>query len=191
MSREPHGRSRVERFLGHLDRLSGGVEPLFHPVDSTRPGLKGVTTITYANVPEPGLLTAFTYGLSLAHHPQWRLGKPELCLCVRSADVIWARAMAFTAEQLRGDCAFAYGDTISFGDMISPESTMNAFVIFAPSILDRSDFLGIDVGDDLPINICGCYPIHESERLYIRSRGLESFWKLEWDPYDVRRVSAV
>jgi hypothetical protein len=64
---------------------------------------------------------------------------------------------------------------------------MTAFVIFAPAVLPPEAYLGIDVGDPLPVNISGCYPIHESERAFIREHGLEAFWKLDWDPYDVRR----
>ncbi|WP_199922706.1 helix-turn-helix domain-containing protein [Streptomyces sp. NRRL S-87] len=71
--------SRVEKYLAHLDRLSGGREPRFFPVESTKQGLRGVTEIVYDNLPD-GLLTALTYGLSLAEHPDWQHGSPELCL---------------------------------------------------------------------------------------------------------------
>jgi hypothetical protein len=67
--------SRVENYLAHLDRLSGGMEPRFLPVESTHEGLKGVTVIAYENLPA-GLNTALTYGLSLADHPDWRYGRP-------------------------------------------------------------------------------------------------------------------
>jgi hypothetical protein len=186
---EPSSPSRVERFLAHLDGLSGGVEPRFFPVESTHEGLKGITVITYLGVPEPGMMTAITYGISLADHPEWRFGKPELCIAVRTDDVIWARAVGFVAEQLRGDCPFSYGDTLSFGARVTPDSDMDAFVVFAPAVMNRDDFLNIDVGDDRPINIAGIYPIHESERQFIRARGLEAFWKLDCDLYDVRRPS--
>jgi len=53
-------------------------------------------------------------------------------------------------ETMRGDCPFAYGDTIRFGD--------------------------------------GMYPLHETEATYIKEHGLESFWDLDWDPYDGRRA---
>ncbi len=66
--------TRVERYLAHLDRLTEAVEPQFLPIESTKLGLKGVTAITYPDLPEPGLLEAFTYGLSLADHEDWRLG---------------------------------------------------------------------------------------------------------------------
>jgi hypothetical protein len=52
--------SRVERYLAHLDRISGGVEPLFYPVESTHGGLKGITEIVYKNVPAPGFITGLT-----------------------------------------------------------------------------------------------------------------------------------
>lgn len=63
--------------------------------------------------------------------------------------------------------------------------------MFAPAVLDRESYLGIDVGDSLPININGLYPIHDDERIWIAEHGLEAFWRLDWDPYDVRRRSAV
>lgn len=177
----------MERYLAHLDSLSGGIEPEFHPIETTKPPLKGVVAITYRSLPEPGLMTALTYGLSLAEHEEWRLGKPELCICVRSSDISWALAAAFLAEQLRGECPFRYGDTLGFGDRMSAESEMTAFVVFAPAVLDRESFLNIEVGDALPINIAGLYPIYESERAFIRDQGLEAFWQLDWDPYDVTR----
>ena len=68
---------------------------------------------------------------------------------------------------------------------------MSAFVVFAPAVLNREDYIGIDVGDTLPINICGLYPIHNAERHYIHEHGLEAFWKLDWNPYDISRPSTV
>src|SRR4051794_28747768 len=159
--------TRIERYLAHLDSLSGGIEPQFKPVASTHPGLGPVTAIIYSDMPEPGLLTSLTYGVSSGEHSEWRHGKPELCICVRSADVTWGLAVAFIAEGLRGECPFSYGDLLNFGERIAPESGMTAFVLFAPAVLDRADFLGVDVGDARPINIAGVYPIYESERQFI------------------------
>ncbi|MBI4941517.1 MAG: suppressor of fused domain protein [Actinobacteria bacterium] len=160
-------------------------------MDADRPGARRVTVIRYDDLPEPGMLTALTYGLSLAEHPEWRLGRPELCISVRSQDPCWGYAIGHLATQMSGECAFCYGDTLNFNERISEESAMTAFVVFAPAVLDRADFTGIDVGDRLPINIAGMYPIHDRERLWIREQGLEAFWQLEWDPYDVTRQPAV
>jgi hypothetical protein len=182
--------TRIERFLAHLDDVTGGSEPRFFPVATTHEGLSGVTAIVYPEMPEPGFLMAVTYGLSLAEHPQWVHAKPELCVCVESTDVNWAMAVAFIAEQLRGEAAFAYGETIDFGGPMSTESPMSSLVCFAPAVLEPADYLGIDVGDDLPINITGCYPLHDAEREYIATHGLEQFWEQDWDPFDINRAPA-
>ncbi|WP_330456400.1 suppressor of fused domain protein [Streptomyces sp. NBC_00820] len=187
--------SRIEKYLAHLDRLSRGREPRFFPVESTKQGLNGVTEIVYDDLPD-GLSTTLTYGLSLAEHPDWRHGSPELCISVNSADVIWAHAVGYLAEQLRGTVPFAYGNTIDFGERITPASEMTAFCVFAPIVLDRDDHLGIDVGvpgdegHDV-INIQGIYPIHEVERRFIDEQGLEAFWNRDWEPTDVSRRPAV
>jgi hypothetical protein len=184
------GTSRVERYLAHLDALSGGVEPQFWPIESTKPGLKGLTAIGYRELPEAGMFLGLTYGLSLADHPLWRHGKPELCICVASDDPLWVLAVATLAEHLRGDCPFQYGDTLDFGEPVAPGTDMDGFVAFAPSVLDRDD-ARVEVGDGHPINLVGLYPTFLSERQFIRQRGLEAFWKLDWDPYDVGRGPAV
>jgi Suppressor of fused protein (SUFU) len=193
--------SRAERYLDHLDSLAGDLEPDFYQLDSTKDGLKGMTAVVYRGLPEPGHLIGLTYGLSLAEHPDWQQTKPELCICVQSDDVAWALAVAHLAEGLRGDCPFDYGSTIDFGQPISDESEMSSFVIFAPVVLERDDYLNIRVGgraennghahpDDI-VDIAGCYPIHDVELAYIQEHGLEAFWELDWDPYDVKRPPAV
>jgi hypothetical protein len=182
--------SPVERFLAHLDRLSGGVEPQFWPIRSTTPGHLDVTAIRYQDLPEDGLLLGITYGLSLGRQEAWRLGRPELSISVRSDDPSWVLAVAYLAEQLRHDCPFSYGNTINFGERIAEGSAMDGFAVFAPLALDPDD-ARVDVGDDLPVVIVGMYPTHAVEREFISAHGLEAFWKLDWDPYDVTRPPAV
>ncbi len=182
--------TRVERFLAHLDRVSGGGEPLFFPIDSTRPGLLGVTVIVYEDLPEPGMITGITYGVSLADHPEWRFGKPELCISVQSTDLNWPIALGYIGEAQRGINPFHYGDTITFSE-VTPESEMTSFVMFAPAVLAASDFRDIDVGETVPINLVALYPIHDRERRYIYTHGLEAFWKRDWDAFNVQRPSVV
>jgi hypothetical protein len=188
--------TRVERYLAHLDRVSGGVEPRFYPVDHQAGGLHKITNIIYRDLPEPGMLTGLTYGLSTADHDEWRLGRPELCISMASEDERWAQAIGYLASSLVHDCPFAYGDTIDFGEPIATDSTMTAFVVFAPAVLERADYLnvlGAPEGADPQdvINIAGMYPIHDSERLFIRAEGLERFWQLNWDPFDPARPAVV
>jgi hypothetical protein len=183
-------RTRVERFLAHLDALSGGVEPQFWPMESSHPGHKGLTAIGYRDLPEKGLLTGITYGLSLARQDEWRLGRPELSVCVRSQDPKWALSIAYLAESLRHDCPFSYGNTINFGEPIADDTRLDGFVVFASLVVGPDDSK-VDVGDDLPINIVGMYPTYQSERRFIAEKGLEAFWRLDWDPYDVNRAAVI
>lgn len=178
--------TRVEKYLARLDTLSGGVEPEFWHVESTLPGHEGITAIGYRNVPEDGLFLGLTYGLSLARRDEWRFGRPELSICVKADDPAWVLAIAHLAQALRHDCPFSYGNTINVGEPITSGSSLDGFVVFAPIMLDRDDSR-VDVGDDLPINIVGMYPTYASERRFIAERGLEAFWRLDWDPYDVTR----
>jgi hypothetical protein len=186
--------SRAERFLTHLDALSGGVEPRFLAVPSTHDDLKDVTVVAYPNLPED-LQTSFTYGVSLADHEAWTSGRPELCLSVRSSDDGWPEALGVMAESLRGQCPFRYGDLIRFDTPIAPDSKMTAFLVFASTVLDPESARA-EVGppgqeDSDVIHLYGIYPIHDSEAEYIGTEGLESFWRLEWDRYDVTRPPAV
>ncbi|TDP96112.1 suppressor of fused domain protein [Labedaea rhizosphaerae] len=185
--------SRAERYLNHLDGLADDVEPDFYRLDSTKDGLADITAIVYHDLPEPGHLIGVTYGLSLSEHPDWRHGKPELSICVQSQDVAWALAIAHLAESLRGDCPFDYGATIDLGEPVSDESAMTGFVVFAPVVLDREDYEHIPVGNDPEdvVTIVGCYPVHDTERRFVQEHGLEAFWGLDWDPYDVTRPPAV
>jgi hypothetical protein len=178
--------TRVERCLHRLDVRSGGVEPLFWPIESTWPGHEGMTAIVFRNLPQDGLLLGFTYGLSLAERDEWRLGRPELSMCVKSDDPVWVLAIAHLAEQMRHDCPFSYGDTINFGEPIMTGSSLDGFVVFAPIALDQAD-ARVEVGDQVPVNIVGMYPTYASERRFIAGHGLEAFRNLDRDPYDVTR----
>ncbi|MDR6639051.1 hypothetical protein [Paenarthrobacter nitroguajacolicus] len=84
--------TRVEQFLSHLDRISGGIEPRYIPVETSHPGLPGVTVVVYDDVPEPEMLTGITYGVSLVDHPHWRFGKPELSGAERLGSILAAQS---------------------------------------------------------------------------------------------------
>lgn len=175
------------RYLQHLDNLFQK-EPEFYSENSATDGLPGVTAIVYRDIPEKGYITAFTYGLSLASHPDWKLGRPELCVCVASSNDSWAHVGAYIAGKLRGDCPFLYGQTINFGTPISEDSEMDAFLVFAPSILDREDYTDIEIGADYKINIAGLYPIYGEEIEAYEKMGLKEFWHhADFDNYSVNR----
>jgi len=177
----------VEKFMAHLDRIFQ-TQPEYFKEESETDGIAGVTSIVYKDIPEKGMITGITYGLSLGNHPDWKFGRPELIITVDSKDASWAQVARYLANSLRGNCPFSYSNTINFKEKISDESEMDAFLVFAPSILDKKDFANIDIGLGYKINIAGLYPIYASEMEYIEKNGLEKFWKhTDFDMYNVNR----
>lgn len=89
-----------------------------------------------------------------------------------------------------GASPFSYGNRSNFGEPIADDTRLDGFVVFAPLVVGPDDSR-VDVGNDLPIIIVGMYPTYESERRFINEKGLEAFWRLDWDPYDVSRPAVV
>lgn len=177
----------AEKYLNYLNSIFE-IEPIFYNFPSLIDGLPSVTAIIYKDIPEAGMITAFTYGLSLFQHPDWKLGRPELCICVDSTDVSWGRAAGFLANQGRGKTAFCYGDTINFRAQIADESLMDAFLIFTPSTLKKELYADIDIGTNYKIHIAGLYPIYSSEIEVCHRIGLKAFWHHpDFDLYNVNR----
>ncbi|WP_298499563.1 suppressor of fused domain protein [uncultured Algibacter sp.] len=177
----------VEKYLAHLDRIFQ-TEPEYFIEKSEKDGIDGVTTMVYKDIPEKGMITGITYGLSLGNHPDWKFGRPELIITVDSKDISFAQVAGFLANKLRENCPFSYSNTINFREKISDESEMDAFLVFTPSILDKKDFSNVDIGLNYKINIAGLYPIYSSEMEFIENNGLEKFWKHpNFDMYDVNR----
>jgi len=186
--KEDNNKSHVQRYMDYLDSVFKQ-EPIF--IQGEKKGedaLPGVTVMIYKNVPEEGFITGITYGLSLANHPEWKHGRPELCISVASSDESWATVAAYIANRLRGDCPFSYGQVINFGQQISEESDMDAFFIFAPSTLDKESYFNIDIGAEYKISIAGLYPIYSEELETFNKIGLEKFWHHpDFDNYAVNR----
>jgi len=176
----------IEKYKAHLDMIFQS-EPQFFAGDQ-HDGIPGVSSIVYAGLPEDGMVTGLTYGLSLVEHTDWKNGRPELMISVESNDIAWAQSAGFIADQLRGDCPFSYSNTINFGGPISDESDMDAFLVFAPSILDQQYYLNIDIGLAYKINIASLYPIYSSEMHLVNQWGMEEFWHHpDFDLYNVNR----
>jgi len=177
----------LEKYLDHLDNIFQ-TEPEFYKNESLIEGVYGVTSIVYKDIPEKGYITAFTFGLSLIEHSEWKFGRPELCITVESSNIDWGQIVGFIANKLRGDCPFCYGDTINFRERIREASEMDAFFVFARSILDNEDYLNIDIGADYKINIAGLYPMYSEEIDIFQKIGLKEFWHHpNFDNYNVKR----
>ncbi|MBX7225570.1 MAG: suppressor of fused domain protein [Chitinophagales bacterium] len=177
----------IEKYLEHLDRIFQ-TAPEFYKNDSLIDDIPGVSSIVYKDIPEKGYTTALTYGLSLVRHENWKFGRPELCISVESSNLDWGQVVGFIANKLRGDCPFSYGQTINFRQQISSDSEMDAFFIFAPSTLEKDDYLNIDIGTDYKINIAGLYPMYSDELEVFEKIGLQEFWHHQnFDNYSVNR----
>lgn len=149
----------VENALSYLYKIFK-TESEFFKNESKIDGIPGVASIVYRDIPEKGMITGITYGMSLEKHPNWKIGRPELIITVDSKDISWAQVAGYIANSLRGNCPFSYSKTINFREKIADDSEMDAFLIFAPFILDKKDSSDIEIGLDYKINIVGLYPIY-------------------------------
>ena len=179
--------NNAETYLRHLESITGREEDIIRKVDSTDPNLPFVAVFSYRDWPRDGYITAFTFGLSAAEHPDWKLGRPELMISVESEEEVWGFAAGVLAEGLRGECPFCYGNTINFHAVVSEgESELDAFLVFSPPFLECEQ-MAVEL-DGFTCNISGLYPMFSSEITLYNEVGLEKFWKLPgWDPFDVRR----
>lgn len=186
--KEEQNNSAAEKYLEHWENIFNA-EPLFYRNESLQKDIAGVSVLVFKDFPERGLVTGITYGLSLVHHPAWKNGRGELCICVESESLDWPQVAGYIANKLRGDCPFSYGNTINFGQPISDDSQMDAFLVFAPGIFEnKEDYLDIDVGRDYKISVAALYPIYSEEMKVIEQTGLEQFWHHpDFDMFDVKR----
>lgn len=60
-----------------------------------------VSVFVYSNIPEEGMITGVTYGLSAYPHPKWTRSRPELIVAVKSLELDWPLAAATFAALSR------------------------------------------------------------------------------------------
>lgn len=170
-------------FLRHAERI-GGSSPEYQVMSEAGEPL--IAVVVFRGIPQPGSLTSFTYGLSLAHHPKWVHYRPELVLSVDSTDIGWALAPGELVRRGRGRVAFAYGSILEFGEPIASDSAMTSFVVYACGSLDAEDLVV-----ELPeanVHFAQLYPIYESEAALVIEIGPEKFLsQLGPDLYNVKR----
>lgn len=177
-------KSNGEIYLEKIEDLFGEAD-VINKVDCPDGG-KPIYIFTYFNLPEEGLTTFVTYGLSEGNHPDWKNGKPELIVTLETEDEDWGFAAGFFASAYRGEKAFSYSSLYTTDSPLSEESDMIGFFVFTPAILDPEEFT-IQMPDK-PIYLKGLYPIYKEEVELYQSIGLEAFWHLEdFDLFDVKR----
>jgi hypothetical protein len=177
----------AERFLEHWEKAIGKTPDLFRGESLTK-NLPAVSTLVFRDFPEKGMVTGITYGLSLARHPNWKHGRPELVITMEADDLAWPLTAGIMANRLRGDCPFSYGNTINFGEPIAEGSPLESFFVFAPASLEEKDYVDIEIGKDYKITVAGLYPIYATEIQKINDWGMEKFWKHPgYDLYNPKR----
>ncbi|NEA17363.1 suppressor of fused domain protein [Streptomyces halstedii] len=183
-----HTPDRVGRYRDRLDALVGAAAEV-QAIDPREPADGPVLALAYHDIPEPGHVTGFSYGLSLTTGPA--RGR-ELTLTVRSDDPAWCGVPAAVAAALRGLCPFRPGIVLGHAGPYVTTSAMNSVVLGSPAY-DRATRpldIGTEGSEDL-IDFVGLFPIHASERELAYSQGADALWSLDWDRTDPGRAPVV
>jgi hypothetical protein len=176
--------SDAELFLEHLQSVFGD-EDAIHAADAPDGG-PPVSVFVYKNIPEEGMITGVTYGLSLCPFPAWKLARPEMLVAVQSLDLAWPLSAAVLAASFRGKKSFCYGDVFTTDVPLAADTTMDGFLIFAQSILSE-ECAAVQL-NDYKVHFSQFYPIHKEELPVYDKIGLEAFWKhKDFSMYDVTR----
>jgi hypothetical protein len=177
--------SNAELFIDHLQSVFGE-EDAIYKADASDGGAP-VSVFVYSDVPEEGMITGVTYGLSLCPFPAWEFSRPEMIVAVESLDLAWPCAAATFAALFRGKKTFQYGDVFTTDYPLAPDTKMDGFLVFAQSILD-DEFVSVQL-NDYKVHFSQFYPIHRKELPVYEKIGLEAFWKHKgFDMYDVART---
>lgn len=162
-----------EIFLDYLNDTFGTEDTILQ--HEAADGGPKVSVFVYKDLPEPGMITGVTYGLSVRPHPDWKLGRPELIVSMKSLDTAWLYAAAYFAGEFRGEKRFSYGDVFTMEDPIADDTKMNGFILFAQGLLDvPAPHLKMNNFD---LSFSQLYPIHSSELPLYSEIGLEGLWK--------------
>jgi hypothetical protein len=187
---------RFSRYLEQLLLITGKKPTEVHEIAPAKPEGGRVRAVVYADTPEPGYVTGFSYGLSLVRHPEWTSNGRELVITVRSDDIGWASVPAETAAALRGMCAYAYGQAIGYMKPYVESSEMSSIVVADPAVRWSSGPVDLSpaeigrTGQDL-VDLVGVYPVYASERDFVYAKGFDALWRLEWDRFDPLRLPVV
>jgi hypothetical protein len=171
-------------FLDHLDSIFGEADAI-HQADAEDGG-PPISVFVYRNVPDEGMITGVTYGLSLVPYPAWKFSRPEIIVSVQSLQLDWPLAASTFVASFRGKKTFQYGDVFTTDLPLAPDTKMDGFLVFAQSILPQ-EFVSVEM-NDYKIHFSQFYPIYRSELSAYNKLGLEGFWKHPgFDMYDVTR----
>jgi Suppressor of fused protein (SUFU) len=160
-----------EIFLSYLEQTFG-TDYVIKKHESAETGAF-VSVFIYRDMPEPGMVTGITYGLSRYAHPEWRFARPEMILSVESTDEMWPLAAAYFCAEFLGKKRFSYGDVFTTDSPLASDTQMDGLLIFAQSILEPG-FESVQL-NDCKVHLSQFYPIYRSELEVYRKIGLERF----------------
>ncbi|MGE3313568.1 MAG: suppressor of fused domain protein [Planctomycetaceae bacterium] len=172
-----------ELYLAHLLNIFGEEDEI-HEVDAADGG-EPIQIFVYKDIPEEGMITGVTYGLSLVAHPDWTASRPEMIVSVESTHIEWATAAAAFVAEFRGTKAFRFGDLFTTDVPLAPDTKMSGFLVFAQSILD--DDYGTVQLSDYPVHFSEFYPIYPEEVAVYERIGFEAFW--DHDNFDMYAIA--
>ena len=175
----------AEKYLEHLDKIFK-VEPRYftHSKEDEYPPFH---SFTYRDIPDKGMITGFTSGVSFVEQHEESNVRPELMICVDTEDDIWVLALADIGYQHRGEYHFKPGDTINFNSKISEESEMSSFFVWHQNVINEE--YEVICLPDWHIKILQLFPVHDDERLLIHEHGPDWLFELVDDPCDIKRES--
>ena len=116
-----------EIFLKHLDEVLGPAE-VIRKHDCPRGGVP-VWVFTYRDIPDAGMITGVTYGLSAYPHREWTVCRPEMIISIETEDQMWAWVAAYFCAEFRGEKRFRYGDVFTTADPLASDTKMDGVLI--------------------------------------------------------------
>jgi hypothetical protein len=137
----------------------------------------------FKDFPRQGQTTAVTCGLARANHPEWKQGRPELMVTMRSELPDWGLAAGYLASAFYGQKRFAFGDVFRIDVPLAEDTKMSAFVVFAPDFL-KPEHARFDAGVGKPIVLMSMYPLHEEELATYERIGLRALFQTEGLEFD-------
>lgn len=171
-------------YLEKLESLFGKVDEILK-VD-TKNTNDPIFVFYFYDLPEKGMLTSITYGLSNVNFHSWTHGRPELIVTLDTMSKDWGFASGYFASEFRGEMGFSYMSMFTTDDPLSDESKMIGYFTFAPSFLNKSQST-----IELPtktIHLIGMYPIYKEEVALLQEIGLKDFMFMpDYDMYSVNR----
>lgn len=137
------------------------------------PSERCVILIGY-NFPEPGYVTAFTFGVSFFDNPEWKLSRPEFGICLKSSNNWW-RSLCLLNQKFRHS-TFEQGTVLDVGSAVATDCDMNAFLI-APFLLSEAPMTEMELPHSR-VNLSQLVPVKLAEADVIRRIGIAEFLEI-------------